>query len=406
MVADGTPTGDGEIISSIREILDTAAMPIPEGGIPIPRPGPDPDARDVAEPALARLSVVDRFLPVWILAAMALGLGLGRLVPDLNDWLDAVKVGSISLPIALGLLIMMYPVLAKVRYAEIGRVTGDRTLMATSLVLNWVIGPALMFALAWIFLPDQPEFRTGLIIIGLARCIAMVLIWNELACGDREAAAVLVAINSVFQIVAYAVLGYFYLELLPSWLGLGTATLDISVWDIARIVLVFLGIPLVAGYLTRRWGERARGRAWYETRFLPRIAPWALYGLLFTVVLLFALQGEVITARPLDVARIALPLLAYFALMWVGSFALGLRLRLPYEKNASMAFTAASNNFELAIAVAIGVFGVTSGEALAGVVGPLIEVPVLVGLVSVSLWARRRFYPARTGPAAPVGAPA
>ena len=406
MVADGTPTGDGEIISSIREILDTAAMPIPEGGIPIPRPGPDPDARDVAEPALARLSVVDRFLPVWILAAMALGLGLGRLVPDLNDWLDAVKVGSISLPIALGLLIMMYPVLAKVRYAEIGRVTGDRTLMATSLVLNWVIGPALMFALAWIFLPDQPEFRTGLIIIGLARCIAMVLIWNELACGDREAAAVLVAINSVFQIVAYAVLGYFYLELLPSWLGLGTATLDISVWDIARIVLVFLGIPLVAGYLTRRWGERARGRAWYETRFLPRIAPWALYGLLFTVVLLFALQGEVITARPLDVARIALPLLAYFALMWVGSFALGLRLRLPYEKNASMAFTAASNNFELAIAVAIGVFGVTSGEALAGVVGPLIEVPVLVGLVSVSLSARRHFYPARTDPAAPVGTPA
>jgi ACR3 family arsenite transporter len=242
-------------------------------------------------------------------------------------------------------------------------------------------------------LPDLPEYRTGLIIIGLARCIAMVLIWNDLACGDREAAAVLVAINSVFQIVAYSLLGYFYLELLPGWLGLDTASLDVSIWDIAKIVLVFLGIPLVAGYLTRRWGERSRGVEWYESTFLPRIAPWALYGLLFTVVILFALQGETITSQPLDVARIALPLLAYFGLMWVFSFALGLRLDMSYEKNTAMSFTAASNNFELAIAVAIGVFGVTSGEALAGVVGPLIEVPVLVGLVYVALWARRRFYP-------------
>ncbi len=365
-------------------------------GCPGDRRRLSPTDRSVAstEPALARLSLIDRFLPVWILGAMALGLALGRLIPDLNDWLDAVKIGTISVPIALGLLVMMYPVLAKVRYSELGRVTGDRTLLANSLFLNWVVGPALMFALAWIFLPDQPEFRTGLIIIGLARCIAMVLIWNDLACGDREAAAVLVAINSVFQIVAYSVLGYFYLELLPTWLGLQTASLDVSMWDIAKIVLVFLGIPLVAGYLTRRWGERTHGREWYETRFLPRIAPWALYGLLFTVVLLFALQGEVITAQPLDVVMIAVPLLAYFLIMWVGSFALGLRLRMSYEKNASMAFTAASNNFELAIAVAIGVFGVTSGEALAGVVGPLIEVPVLVGLVYVSLWARRRFYTA------------
>ncbi len=345
-----------------------------------------------AEPALARLSIVDRFLPIWILGAMVLGLTLGRIVPDLNDWLDALKIGSISLPIALGLLVMMYPVLAKVRYSRLGRVTGDRTLMVSSLVLNWVIGPALMFALAWIFLPNQPEFRTGLIIIGLARCIAMVLIWNDLACGDRDAAAVLVAINSLFQIVAYSVLGYFYLELLPTWLGLQTATLDVSMWDIARIVLFFLGIPLAAGYLTRRWGERTHGVEWYETTFLPRIAPWALYGLLFTVVVLFALQGEVITAQPLEVAMIAVPLLAYFLIMWFGSFALGLRLRMSYETNTSMSFTAASNNFELAIAVAIGVFGVTSGEALAGVVGPLIEVPVLVGLVYVSLWARGRFY--------------
>jgi ACR3 family arsenite transporter len=342
---------------------------------------------------LGRLSQLDRFLPVWIGLAMVFGLVLGAVIPDLNDWLDTVKIGSVSLPIAVGLLAMMYPVLAKVRYSQIGEITTDRRLMASSLVLNWVIGPMLMFVLAWLMLPDLPEYRTGLIIIGLARCIAMVLIWNDLACGDREAAAVLVAINSVFQIVAYSLLGYFYLELLPGWLGLDTASLDVSIWDIAKIVLVFLGIPLVAGYLTRRWGERSRGVEWYESTFLPRIAPWALYGLLFTVVILFALQGETITSQPLDVARIALPLLAYFGLMWVFSFALGLRLDMSYEKNTAMSFTAASNNFELAIAVAIGVFGVTSGEALAGVVGPLIEVPVLVGLVYVALWARRRFYP-------------
>ena len=352
-------------------------------GLPPPAP----------EATLARLSVVDRFLPVWILSAMALGLGLGRLIPDLNDWLDTVKIGSVSLPIAIGLLAMMYPVLAKVRYSQIGEIAADRKLMVTSLVLNWVIGPALMFTLAWLLLADLPEYRTGLIIIGLARCIAMVLIWNDLACGDREAAAVLVALNSVFQIVAYSVLGYFYLELLPTWLGLDTAALDVSMWDIAKIVLVFLGVPLAGGYLTRRWGERSRGVEWYESKFLPKLAPWALYGLLFTVVILFALQGETITAQPLDVIRIALPLLAYFGIMWAVSFALGLRLKLSYEKNTSVAFTAASNNFELAIAVAIGVFGVTSGEALAGVVGPLIEVPVLVGLVYVALWARKRFYP-------------
>jgi ACR3 family arsenite transporter len=222
----------------------------------------------------------------------------------------------------------------------------------------------------------------------------MVLIWNDLACGDREAAVVLVALNSMFQIVAYSLLGYFYLQLLPGWLGLDTDTLDVSLWEIARIVLIFLGIPLVAGWLTRVWGERTKGVEWYETRFIPRIAPWALYGLLFTVVVLFALQGETITAKPLDVARIALPLLVYFSLMWVVSFAIGIRLRIGYPRNTTLAFTAASNNFELAIAVAIGVYGVTSGQALAGVVGPLIEVPVLVGLVYVALWARKRFYPA------------
>lgn len=347
-----------------------------------------------ADPVLDRLSRLDRFLPVWIIAAMALGLALGRLIPDLNDWLDTVKIGTVSLPIAIGLLAMMYPVLAKVRYTQVGEIATDRKLMVTSLVLNWVIGPALMFTLAWLLLPDLPEYRTGLIIVGLARCIAMVLIWNDLACGDREAAAVLVALNSLFQIVAFAVLGYFYLELLPGWLGLDTASLDVSMWEIAKIVLIFLGIPLAGGYATRRWGERTRGVEWYETQFLPRIGPWALYGLLFTIVILFALQGETITSQPEDVARIALPLLAYFALMWGVSFVLGFRLGFSYQKNTTVAFTAAGNNFELAIAVAIGVFGVTSGQALAGVVGPLIEVPVLVGLVYVALWARRRFYTA------------
>jgi ACR3 family arsenite transporter len=345
---------------------------------------------------LQRLSTLDRFLPLWLGAAIVLGLVLGRQVDGLDDALSAAEVGGVSLPIALGLLVMMYPVLAKVRYTELGHVTADRRLLVASIVLNWVLGPALMFALAWLMLPDLPEYRTGLIVVGLARCIAMVLIWNDLACGDREAAAILVALNSVFQIVAFAALGFFYLEVLPGWLGLAQASgLEVSMWEIARSVLVFLGIPLLAGYLTRTLGERGKGRSWYEERFLPRIGPLALYGLLFTVVVLFALQGETILDQPLDVARIALPLLAYFALMWVGSFALGLRLGLSYERNTTLAFTAAGNNFELAIAVAIGVFGVTSGQALAGVVGPLIEVPVLVGLVYVALWARRRFYPSR-----------
>ncbi|WP_409330940.1 ACR3 family arsenite efflux transporter [Trujillonella humicola] len=344
-------------------------------------------------PVLQRLSPLDRFLPVWILAAMAAGVLLGRLVPRLDEALEAVEVGDISLPIAVGLLLMMYPVLAKVRYSEVDRVTGDRRLLAASLALNWLLGPALMFALAWLLLFDLPEYRTGLIIVGLARCIAMVLIWNDLACGDREAAAVLVAINSVFQIVAFAALGWFYLQVLPGWLGLETTSAEFSTWAILLSVLVFLGIPLVAGFLTRTLGERAKGRDWYESRLLPRIGPIALYGLLFTIVMLFALQGDAITSQPWDVARIAVPLLAYFALMFGGSFLLGMRLGLGYARTATLAFTAAGNNFELAIAVAIGTFGVTSGQALAGVVGPLIEVPVLVGLVYVSLWAARRWFP-------------
>jgi arsenite transporter len=342
-------------------------------------------------PVLRRLSTLDRLLPVWIGIAMLAGLALGRTVTGLDEALATVEVGSVSLPIALGLLVMMYPVLAKVRYDELGHVTSDRTLLVTSVVLNWILGPALMFALAWLLLPDLPEYRTGLIIVGLARCIAMVLIWNDLACGDGEAAAILVALNALFQVVAFAALGWFYLELLPGWLGLDTSTLDVSMWQIARSVLVFLGIPLAAGYLTRRFGERAKGRTWYESQLLPRIGPAALYGLLFTIVVLFALQGDTITSRPFDVARIAVPLLAYFALMWSASFLLGHRLAMSYERATTLAFTAAGNNFELAIAVTIGVFGVSSGQALAGVVGPLIEVPALVGLVYVALWARRRY---------------
>ena len=340
---------------------------------------------------IERLSTLDRLLPVWIVAAMFVGLLLGRLVPGLDDALAAVQVGDVSLPIAVGLLVMMYPVLAKVRYEELGHVTGDRRLLAVSVVLNWLVGPALMFSLAWLLLPDLPAYRTGLIIVGLARCIAMVLIWNDLACGDREAAAILVAINAAFQIVAFALLGYFYLQVLPGWLGLGQTSLHVSVWEIARSVLIFLGIPLLAGYLTRTLGERARGRDWYETRLLPRIGPAALYGLLFTIVILFALQGHTITSRPLDVARIALPLLAYFAVMWGGAMLLTHALGFRYPQATAVSFTAAGNNFELAIAVAIGVFGVTSGQALAGVVGPLIEVPALVALVYVGLWGRRFF---------------
>ena len=352
-----------------------------------------PSTTDPSTGVVGRLSTLDRFLPVWILVAMAVGLLAGRTVPGLGTVLGAVAVDGISLPIALGLLVMMYPVLAKVRYDRLDSVTRDGRLLVSSLVLNWVLGPALMFALAWLLLPDLPEYRTGLIIVGLARCIAMVVIWNDLACGDREATAVLVALNSVFQVVAFAALGWFYLSVLPGWLGLPTAGLDVSPWDIALSVVVFLGVPLVAGFLTRRIGERARGREWYEARFLPRLGPFALYGLLFTIVVLFALQGQAITSRPLDVVRIALPLLAYFAVMWAGSYALGRAVGLGYERTTTLAFTAAGNNFELAIAVAIATFGATSGQALAGVVGPLIEVPVLVALVYVSLWLRPRLFP-------------
>ena len=354
---------------------------------------PTPTPTRSVTPVAKEMSFLDRYLAVWILAAMAIGLLLGRFIPGLDRALDSVQIAGISVPIAVGLLVMMYPVLAKVRYDETHRVTGDRKLLSLSLLLNWIIGPAFMFTLAWVFLPDLPEFRTGLIIVGLARCIAMVFIWNDLACGDREAAAILVAINSVFQVVAFGALGWFYLQVLPSWLGLETTSAQFSFWAIISSVLVFLGIPLLAGFLTRVLGERAKGREWYEETFLPRIGPWAMYGLLFTIVLLFAMQGETITSQPLDVARMAVPLLLYFVLMFFFSLLTSRAVGLNYAKSTSVAFTASGNNFELAIAVSIGTFGISSGQALAGVVGPLIEVPVLVGLVYVALWLGPRLFP-------------
>lgn len=339
-----------------------------------------------------RMSTLDKWLAVWIGIAMVAGLLLGRFIPGLSELLTKLEVGGISVPIAIGLLVMMYPVLAKVRYDKVAAVTGDKKLLVSSLVLNWLVGPALMFTLAWIFLADLPEYRTGVIIVGLARCIAMVVIWSDLACGDGNATAVLIAVNSVFQVVMFSVLGWFYLTVLPSWLSLDTQGLDVSVWQIALNVVIFLGVPLIAGFMSRWIGEKRRGREWYEKKFLPRIGPWALYGLLFTIVLLFAFQGEAITKNPLDVARIAVPLLAYFAIMWFVGLIAGKTIGLGYARSTSLAFTAAGNNFELAIAVAIGTFGATSGQALAGVVGPLIEVPVLVGLVYVSLWLARKWF--------------
>jgi arsenite transporter len=360
---------------------------------------------------IGRLSRLDRLLPLWIGLAMAGGLLLGTLVPGIDGALERLQVGTVSLPIAVGLLLMMYPVLAKVRYEDLGRMSDDGVSNArffgASLFLSWVVGPALMFALAWIFLADQPAYRTGVIIVGLARCIAMVLVWNDIALGDRERAAVLVVFNALFQVAAYALLGYFYLTLLPGWLGFDTQGFEVGIWEVARTVLIFLGIPLAAGYATRVIGIRRRGRDWYESTFVPRISPLTLYGLLFTIVLLFAIQGEEITSQPLDVMLIAVPLLAYFALMWTAGFAVGRALGFPYPQTAALSFTVASNDFELAIAVAVGVFGAASGQALAGVVGPLIEVPVLVALVYVALWLRRRLaWPAAISPPTPIGEPA
>jgi len=344
---------------------------------------------------LERLSLLDRFLPLWIFAAMALGIVLGAIMPGIKEMFNALSIGTVSLPIAIGLLWMMYPVLAKVKYEELGKVARAWEQFGVSLILNWLIGPIIMFALAWIFLPDLPHFRTGLIIVGLARCIAMVLIWNMLAGGDSEYCAVLVALNSVFQIVMYSPLAYFFLAVVPSWFGVQGAVVNVSMLDIAKSVLIFLGIPLAAGILTRFYFLRTRGKEWYETKLMPRLGPTALIGLLFTIVVMFSMQGDKILAAPLDVLRVAIPLLIYFIIMFFVSFGLSLWRKFPYELAATQSFTAASNNFELAIAVAIGTFTIASQEALAAVIGPLIEVPVLIGLVYVSLWIRQAWFKAR-----------
>lgn len=342
---------------------------------------------------VAQLSFIDRFLPLWIVAAMALGLGIGRVWPGLGAVLDRMRLAGVSVPIAVGLLWMMYPVLAKVRYDAVGRHVRNGRLIGTSLALNWIVGPILMFALAWLFLPDLPAYRNGLILIGLARCIAMVLIWNSLARGSSELAAVLVALNSIFQILTYSVLGWLFLKVIPGWFGMAGTALNVSMWSIGKSVLLFLGVPLAAGYATRRILVAHRGASWYDGVFMPRFGPTALLGLLYTIVLMFAMQGSRILQRPLDVLRIALPLMTYFVLMFGLSLLLAKRLRFGYPESASLAFTAAGNNFELAIAVAVATFGLGSGEALAAVVGPLIEVPALIALVYVALWARRFFPP-------------
>ena len=339
-----------------------------------------------------RLSTLDRFLPLWIFLAMAAGIFLGRLFPDLGALLDRVKVAGVSVPIGIGLLWMMYPVLAKVKYETIGQHVADTKLLGTSLFFNWILGPIVMFALAWVLLPDLPAYRNGIILIGLARCIAMVLIWNSLACGSNELAAVLVALNSVFQILTYSFLGWLFLTVIPGWFGGETAVVQVSMWEIAKSVMIFLGIPLLAGYLTRRILVGRRGEAWYTGTFMPKFGPTALIGLLYTIVLMFAMQGDRLLNLPMDVLRIAVPLIVYFFIMFGLAFIVSKKLGFDYETTASLSFTAAGNNFELAIAVAIATFGLASGEALAAVVGPLIEVPVLIGLVYVSLWAGRRFF--------------
>ncbi len=345
-----------------------------------------------------RLSIVDRFLPLWIFLAMAVGLLLGYFIPWLAETLDFLRIGTVSLPIAIGLLWMMYPVLAKVKYEELGRLKNEKKMFGVSLTLNWLIGPFLMFILAWLFLADLPEYRTGIILVGLARCIAMVLIWNMMAGGCGESCAVLVALNSVFQILLYSIEAWFFVTYLPTVLGLGIGeVVDVSIIDIAQSVFIFLGIPFIAGVVTRYTLMRRRSKEWYDNVFAPRLGSYAIIGLLFTIVVMFSLKGDVILTLPFDVLRISLPLISYFFLMFFVTFGISYLLKFTYDKNVTLSFTAASNNFELAIAVAIGVFGINSGQALAAVVGPLLEVPILVGLVYVALWLGKWLYNRNSG---------